>query len=176
MTSSLLGGIQTPPLPLVIMSWLNDVITFGGYPDPPPPPQVMTSFMNRPLFLMLLLSLLMLMCIFRKLSWKKSLAVKISLKRDTKYHQQSATCLDTNLLCSPVNLDTNPFFLFSFCSIKTDSLMLPISGDESPKERVKWLDGNQVGHFLFYYNPLWYMFGDIFVILTPLLCMFGGLQ
>ena len=102
------------------------------------------------------------MGIFRKLSWKKSLAVKISLKRDTKYHQQSATCLDTNLLCSPVNLDTNQFFLFSFCSIKTDSLMLPISGDESPKERVKWLDGNQVGHFLFYYNPLWYMFGDIF--------------
>ena len=49
MTSSLLGGIQTPPLPLVIMSWLNDVITFGGYPDPPPPPQVMTSFMNSPL-------------------------------------------------------------------------------------------------------------------------------
>ena len=37
MTSSLLGGIQTPPLPLVIMSWLNDVITFGGYPDPPLP-------------------------------------------------------------------------------------------------------------------------------------------
>ena len=50
MTSSLLGGIQTPPLPLVIMSWLNNVITFGGYPDPLPPPQVMTSFMNSPLF------------------------------------------------------------------------------------------------------------------------------
>ena len=40
--------------------------------------------------------------------------------------------------------------------------MLSISGDESPKERVKWLDGNQVGHFLFHHNPLW--------------CMFGGLQ
>ena len=37
MPSSLLGGIQTPPLPLVIMSWLNDVISFGGYPDPPLP-------------------------------------------------------------------------------------------------------------------------------------------
>ena len=29
--------------------FINDVITFGGYPDPPPPPQVMTSFMNSPL-------------------------------------------------------------------------------------------------------------------------------
>ena len=42
------GVSKPPPLPLVIMSWLNDVITFGGYPDPPPPPQVMTSFMNSP--------------------------------------------------------------------------------------------------------------------------------
>ena len=33
--------------------------------------------------------------------------------------------------------------------------MLPISGDESPKERVKWLDGlpgNQVGNFMFYWG------------------------
>ena len=28
--------------------FINDVISFGGYPDPPPPPQVMTSFMNSP--------------------------------------------------------------------------------------------------------------------------------
>ena len=31
------GYPDPPPLPLVIMSWLNDVITFGGYPDPPLP-------------------------------------------------------------------------------------------------------------------------------------------
>ena len=99
-----------------------------------------------------------------------------SLKRDTKYHQQSATCLDTNLLCSPVNLDTNQSFLFSFCSIKTDSLMLPLSGDESPKERVKWLDGNQVGHFCLIIILCDVCLGTFFVILNPLWCMFGGLQ